>query len=375
MTNPFKFGEEVSGDDFCNREEEIVELCQDIRNSTNVLVYSPRRYGKTSLIKRVISDMSEEGFITVYVDLYPAISKEKFIQIYARAVSRSVTGNVEKLISWMRESIPKLLPKIVVTTDVPTLEFEFDKSEPYAPIFSDLFRAVHNRARALRKPAVVVFDEFQEINNYADDEIEREMRSAFQAHSNVSYIFMGSKRRIMHDMFENPSRPFYRSAKHVPLSKIDEPAFAEFISSKFRSGNYAILDKHVSEILKISECHPFYTQQLCYYVWEQGRAEKTISAKSIESALERLLVAENQAFVNLWDGLTAKQRAVIVAIAKDSPVSVFSNSFLRKHSLGPASSVQKALDRLVHREVLVKENSQYAFEDVFFKRWVLATFL
>ena len=374
-TNPFKFGKEVSGDDFCNREEEIAELTQDIRNSANVLLYSPRRYGKTSLIKRVLEIVSKEGFLTVYIDLYPAITKEKFIEIYARAISKVVQGNVEKVISWIKRMVPKLVPKVVIRGEGSEMEFEFDKSQPYSPILADLFKAVHNRAKSTDKPAVVVFDEFQEINNYPDDEIEREMRSVFQTHSNVSYIYMGSKRHIMQDMFESTNRPFYRSTKHIPLNKISKNAFSEFIVRKFRLGNYTIENECISKILEISECHPFYTQQLCYFLWEQERGTKTVSKESIKSSLNRLLEVENQGFINLWESLSPKQRELVVAITIDNPPSIFSKQFLQKHSLGSTSSIQKAIKKLLQREVLLKENGRYIFEDVFFKRWVLYTFI
>lgn len=373
--NPFKFGTEVSGDDFCNRELEIAELTQDIRNSANVLLYSPRRFGKTSLIKRVLEIVAEEGFLTVYIDLYPAVTKEKFIEIYARAVSMSVKGNMEKVVSWIREAIPKLIPKVVVRTEGFDLEFEFDKSQPYSSIYGDLFQTVHKRTKSMNKRAVVVFDEFQEIRNYPDDEVEREMRSAFQTHSNISYIYMGSKRHIMQDMFENQNRPFYRSAKHIPLQKIDKSVFTEFIFRKFQKGGYSISRESISEILTFSECHPFHTQQLCYYLWDQEAEMKEVTHNSINSVLMRLLEVENQSYVNLWDSFTQKQRELLIAISRDDPSSLFSNEFLQKHLLGTASSIQKAIKLLVRREILLKENGRYIFEDVFFKRWVLATFM
>lgn len=372
--NPFKFGTEVSGEDFCDREEEIAELSQDIRNSTNVLLYSPRRFGKTSLIKQVLKNIVEEDFLTVYVDLFPAITKEKFIETYAGAVSKLATGSKEKVLSWIRKTIPKLVPKLTIRTGGFDLEFEFDKSQSYTPIYTDLFQVVHNQSLMLGKAAVVVFDEFQEINNYTDDEIEREMRSAFQTHSNVSYIFMGSKRHIMQDIFENPGRPFYRSAKYIPLGKISEEAFTPFVTSKFRTGNYDISSETTVEILKLSECHPYYTQQLCYFLWEQEIDTREVSNESIDFALKRLLGIENQSFINLWENLTQKQRQLLVAIAEYGPSSIFSKDFLQKHLLGTASSIQKAVQGLMQREIVSKENGRFVFEDVFFKRWVLATF-
>lgn len=372
--NPFKFGTEVSGEDFCNREEEIAELSQDIRNSANVLLYSPRRFGKTSLIKRVLEVVADEGFLIVYIDLYPAITKERFIEIYARAISKSVQGSATRVLSWIKKTVPRLVPKLVVRAEGFDLEFEYDKSLPYTPIYADLFRAVHEHSMKLNKPAVVVFDEFQEINNYPDDEIEREMRTAFQAHSNVSYIYMGSKRHTLQNIFENPSRPFYRSAKHVPLKKIPGDAFTSFVSAKFRNGGYTASDDSISEILRISDCHPYHTQQLCYFIWEKVAETREVTRESIESALTRLLENENQSYLNLWESFTRKQHQLLVAVGKDSPSSVFSKDFLQRHLLGGSSSVQKAVNLLVRREILLKENGRYLFEDVFFKRWVLDTF-
>ena len=231
MRNPFVYGETVSGDNFCGRALETKELATDVKNGQNVIIFSPRRYGKTSLIKQVLRKAKAQGILTFYVDLYPAINKGKFIEIYAGAISAGIPGII-------------------------------------SPNINDLLCAVDKEAGRQNKSAVVVFDEFQEIANFDDDEIERKMRSVFQNHRNVSYIFMGSKTHLMRDIFNNPNRPFYKSGKHFPLGKIDHEELSLFAKRKFSDQGIVIDDNDLNSILNNTECRPYYFQMLCNVLWD-----------------------------------------------------------------------------------------------------------
>ena len=145
MKNPFVYGEEVSGDSFCNREEEIKEILRDIKNSQNVIIFSPRRYGKTSLIKKVLQ--RARGILTFYVDLYPAINKQKFIEQYASGISKGLTGKKEFILKIIRNLLPSLIPKIVMTDSGEwKFEFNFDRTKKVSPILEDLLQAVNKKA-------------------------------------------------------------------------------------------------------------------------------------------------------------------------------------------------------------------------------------
>lgn len=191
-------------------------------------------------------------------------------------------------------------------------------------------------------------------------------------HESVSYIFMGSKRHLMQELFRNKNRPFYRFGKHFPLGKIPKDEFAVFIQRHFEEMGYQTDLDAIREILHVADDHPYYTQLLCHILWDRKRQEKVIAKEDIYLAVQEVFMREAHAFHDIWDMLPLKSRQLLVALAKeDSPqVRPFSSGFLQKHNLGSASSVQRAITRLLEEEVLEKTNGGYQFTDVFFKRWL-----
>ncbi len=141
MKNPFVYGETVSGDNFCNRKKDIKELSEDIKNGQNIIIFSPRRYGKTSLIKEVLRKTKATGILTFYIDLYPAINKKKFIEIYASAITSGIPGGVRQVVKKIKEYLPRIIPKVVMDDQSFHFEFEFDRSSNISPHMDDLLNA------------------------------------------------------------------------------------------------------------------------------------------------------------------------------------------------------------------------------------------
>ena len=375
MENPFVYGKVVRGKYFADREAEIAELKNDIASSQNVIVFSPRRYGKTSLILEVLDRVKVDGLLTCYIDLFKVTSQETFIAAYAREVARLQGGRIQTMLKKIRDLLPRLVPKVVMKGEKVDLEveFEFDPRADKGPLFDDLFEAVATMSLQTGKKAVVVFDEFQEITGWdVKGQIERQMRTHFQMHESVSYIFMGSKRHLMQELFRNKNRPFYRFGRHFPLGKIPKDEFAVFIQRHFEEMGYQTDLDAIREILHVADDHPYYTQLLCHILWDRKRQEKVIAKEDIYLAVQEVFMREAHAFHDIWDMLPLKSRQLLVALAKeDSPqVRPFSSGFLQKHNLGSASSVQRAITRLLEEEVLEKTNGGYQFTDVFFKRWL-----
>ncbi len=373
MKNPFVYGETVSGENFCNRTREIKELVADIINCQNVIIFSPRRYGKTSLIKQVLRKVKAKGILTFYIDLYPAINKRKFIEIYAGAISTGIPGGVRQIAKKIKEYLPRIIPKVVMDGQSVHFEFEFDRTLNISPHIDDLLVAVKKVADQKKKTAVVVFDEFQEIANFDDDEIERKMRSAFQNHRNISYIFMGSKTHLMRDIFNNPNRPFYKSGKHFPLDKIDQKELSLFAKKKFSDQNIVISRNELNSILNNTECHPYYFQMLCHVLWELCMGSRVITEADVDEALDILISRESSVYVAIWEELTIKQKNLMVALANEEYPEVFSKMFLETYGLGSSSSIQKALKRLVIKELVQQKNGSYVIYDLFFKKWIQCT--
>ena len=373
MKNPFVYGETVTGGNFCNRMQEINELVNDIKNGTNVIIFSPRRYGKTSLINQVLEIAGQKGILSFYIDLYPAINKQKFIEIYSRAIASGLTGKTSRIVKTLKEYLPRIIPKVIMDDQSVHFEFGFDRSGSLSPHVDDLLKAGQKLAEQRKKNVVVVFDEFQEIANFDDQEIERKMRSVFQHHRNVSYIFMGSKTHLMRDIFNNPNRPFYKSGKHFPLKKIDPNELGQFAEKKFKATGINITEYEIKKIIEISECHPYYFQMLSHVLWEIASDGRAVELSDIERAIEILISRESSAYINIWESLTGNQKKLLVALMQETNPEIYSSRFIDKHSLGAPSSLQKATKKLIRMELIQQANGSYEIIDLFFKRWIQHT--
>ena len=371
MKNPFVYGEEVTGDAFWNRTKEIQELSRDIHNGQNVIIFSARRYGKTSLIKTVLEKVRKEGVLTVYVDLYPAITKEKFVEIYAKAVSRSLGKPTQRILDTVKRLFPKLIPKIVIRGEGEAeFEFDYEPRSVFKASLPDLLNAVHKRALEEKKEACVAFDEFQEITNYADDEVEKEMRTVFQSHRNVSYIFLGSKKHLFGKLFQDPNRPFYKSGKHMPLGRLPLSEVKKYVKERFAQGKIKLTQEVLSLIGGRSGGHPYYTQLLCHILWDECLDGKEISEKDVSQDLEKMLERESQVYETILDGLTQTQKNLLIALSSEPKAQIFSSPFLSRFHLGSASSIQRAFQGLIERDILDKENDHVIFQDPFFSPWL-----
>jgi hypothetical protein len=371
MKNPFVYGEEVTGDAFWNRTKEIQELTRDIHNGQNVIIFSARRYGKTSFIKTVLEKVRKEGVLTIYVDLYPAITKEKFVEIYAKAVSRSLGKPTQRILDTVKRLFPKLIPKIVIRGEGEAeLEFDYEPRSVFKASLPDLLNAVHKRAQEEKKDACVAFDEFQEITNYADDEVEKEMRTVFQSHRNVSYIFLGSKKHLFGKLFQDPNRPFYKSGKHMPLGRLPLPEVKKYVKERFAQGKIRLTQEVLSLIGERSGGHPYYTQLLCHIFWDECLDKKGITEKDVDQGLEKMLERERQVYQTILDDLTQTQKNLLIALSSEPKAQIFSSQFLTRFHLGSASSVQRAFQGLIEKDLLDRENDHLVFQDPFFALWL-----
>jgi AAA+ ATPase superfamily predicted ATPase len=197
--NPFIYGGRVSGDAFCNRESEIRELLEDIRGRQHVIIYSQRRFGKTSLVWKILEEIQEEGIIPVYADLYPISTLGEFIEEYAKAIARTLSM-YEKAKMLMRELFSRLhLSMGIDTAGNPQWSVGFDRSRE-SETFDEVVSSMENYLKRKGKYGVVVFDEFQQITETNGEKTERRLRSAIQSHEHISYLFVGSKRHLLLDL-------------------------------------------------------------------------------------------------------------------------------------------------------------------------------
>lgn len=373
MDNPFYYGEEVGKPYFTNRQEEIKDLVKDLSRGQNVIIYSPRRYGKTSLIKQVLSVLDRQGLLTFYINLYAATSKRKFVDVYARAIALGTKGKLDQIVSHIKDLLPRMLPKVVLKGEgIPEFEFEYDKKPAsMTPVLEDLYEAVEKYAVKKNKRAVVAFDEFQEILNLEDEEVERSMRGVIQGHKETGYVFMGSQRHMMQKLFNDAERPFYKSGRMFPLGKIGSQEFSTFIRERFEEGNIEIDQQMIEEVLKVSECHPYYTQMLCSVLWDRNLEKGIITMEGIAHAVEELISRESYVYTTIWDGISAKRKLLLEALSLEGGEKIYSKEFISDFDLGSTTHVQKAIKYFEVNGIIYREDGRLLFSDMFFKQWIL----
>jgi len=373
MKNPFVYGKEVSGDSFCDREEETKELCRDIFNSQNVIVFSQRRFGKTSLLKKVLDKCQRGGILAIYVDLYPVLTEEDFVRLYGKVIVETIYGKFTKKL----KDISRIFTRIRPTVSVDNLgnyswSIDVNKSE-ILPSLGDVLESVERYSKFKKKKVVVCFDEFQQISLFKTDKVQKMMRSSFQKHKNISYIFMGSKKHLIFDIFNNPSKPFYKSGKSFPLCKIKDKELLKFAQHKFKQSGKAISRELLSEVIKECETHPYYFQYLCHIIWERTVDRKNIESQDFVESRDLLLERASSTYEACWDSLTIRQRQALMALAKTlAGEQIFSHEYLQKHNLGSASTLQRILQSLRDKDLVDKEKNKYSIIDVFFKKWIFA---
>lgn len=368
MSNPFKIGEVVKGEYFCNRRQEIETLLGYIEGAQNVFIYSPRRFGKTSLIKVVLEEAVRLfDAVTVYVDVQRATSPAQFVEVYSAAISEAFLTRKEKI-----ERIAAIFRRVV-----PSFEFDEDGSIRMSFDFSrtrrgleraedEVYNLPQNIAESSAKRVVVVFDEFQEIASFDGKAFEKRLRSYIQHHSDVCYVFMGSRTHVIVDMFSDAGRAFYKSALVFPLHPIPETEMVSFLEKRFVAGGKQISNKLARETVDISRNIPYYVQMLSSYVWL--RTVDVVGHEDIKNGIEDILKNQNELFTSWFESLTMHQRAVLKALAHID--EIFSNDTRQEHSLGSAASVQTSLKALIKNALVVKEDKRYVITDPFFEAWL-----
>jgi uncharacterized protein len=374
--NPFNFGDLALDESFTDREAELRELEADIRNGQNVVVFAPRRYGKTSLVWRASEELVRRDRVLIaQVDLMRTATKEQLAAKLAQALYEQVATPLDRVRERTAEIFRGLRIRPVMTVDAydGSLGFSFAAGHSKDDVDATLERLLELPAElaAERKRRVaLVFDEFQQVIEL-DPGLPALMRAVFQSQPDVSHVYLGSKRSLMAELFNNENEPFWRSAKHIELGPIPAESFARFIAERFAATEKQAPPDVVDAVLAITRGHPYGTQELCYALWEETPADGAATPAALDAALVHVLRSENAYFTHVWDGVSRTQRLLLQALAVDPPQAATSEEYRRRHGLPAPSSVQRALDALVSAELVARERAGvYRIAEPFLAEWV-----
>jgi len=358
IKNPFKFGSVVDGAYFTNREEEISKVSSILKSENHLIIISPRRFGKTSLIKKVTNTIKRP---TIYLDLQLVTSPEDLTaQLLKKLHYHYPLENLKQFIKSFR-----ILPTISLNPLSSEIDISFQPVQSVSVLIEDVFNLIENISKK-RKKIIVVLDEFQEIKNIAKG-LDKKLRSTIQHHQKVNYVFLGSQESLMRDIFEKKKSPFYHFGYLMNLNKIPYPEFFNYLSKGFsKISNRA--EEISNEILAFTNAHPYYTQQLAFTSFEVF-LKKNTESKVVEKSINEIVRTHDNDFERLWRTLNRTDMKVLIGLTQ-TEVSPLSNEFNVKNRIGSSSTIFSSIKRLQEKGIVIKAETKYEIDDPFFKTWI-----
>lgn len=369
MNPPFQYGKLAEGFSFVNRVKEKKTLKRNLSTGINTMLISPRRLGKSSLVKAAMAELKEENSSVkvCFIDAFTIKSEEEFYQTFAREVVKAVGSKWESWVSTAKKFLTAFSPKISIGAD-PTTDFSVGLEWRTAKENElDLLNLPEKIAQAKKIKLIVCIDEFQNLAKLKDyDSLEQKMRSVWQHQQNVTYCLYGSKRHMMMDIFNSSSKPFYRFGQIMFLSKIAEKEWVGFIVKAFTTTGKSISKELALKLVRMVDAHSWYVQQLAYFVW--SLTESKVSQKALEQAIEQVIDANLPLYQSECDALTASQLNLLIAIVCNEP-QLTAVETLDKYSIGTPQNVSKNKKMLQSRDVVEKSKDGFTFLDPVFRRW------
>ena len=370
--NPFQFGALALDESFTDREAEIAELRADVRNGQDVVVFAPRRYGKSSLVWRAAQELARDRVLVASVDLMTAPTPAKLAEKLARAIHDDIASPLLRARERLRIfGDLKVTPTITVDAQTGAPSFSFSVTERAEDIDATIERLLElpGELGAERKRQVaLVLDEFQEVVDI-DPKLPRLMRAVFQQQPEVAHVYLGSKRHMLRRIFSDENEPFWRSAKQMELGVIEPEKFAPFITRQFERSGRFVSPEAVAAILEATGGHPYATQELCYFAWQEVGAEERAEAADVEAALGRVLRSEHAHFSLLWERASSVQRLLLAELARE-PGRPLSADYRNRHNLPGPSTVQRAVEMLERGELVARDRGRVRIVEPFLAAWL-----
>lgn len=367
--SPFIYGTTVSTGAFTNREHEVDRLMKNLMSGINTTIISPRRWGKSSLVEKVVAEINkkEKNTKTVVIDLFGVGGTEEFLEIFAREVIKASTTKWQEWMNTGKDFFKRLIPKLSIGVDPFNdfrLSFDWNELEKYS---DEILNLPENIANSRNVKFIICLDEFQNLSNFSNYEVfEKKLRAAWQRQKNVTYCLYGSKRHMMTEIFNNPSKPFYRFGDIMLLGRIETRKWVSFIMQKFKSTGKNISESTANVIPAVMKNHSWYVQQLSHYVW--NLTQKRATMEEVNAALEELINANSPLYQREVEILSSTQLNLLKAVASGE-TRLTAASTMQKYMLGTPRNVSKNKRILINNDVIQDGDENYEFVDPAFELW------
>lgn len=368
VINPFVISGYISPEFFCDREDESERIIKAIRSGRNLTLISLRRMGKTGLLKHVKHKLESKSktWSVIYADLLPTMNGNDLLTTISNALIRA-GKNEKNFLEKMLSALSALRPSLTIDqfTGQPSLELKAESSAMMQTGLDQILDLINGINRNL----VFMFDEFQQISNYPEKNIEHVLRTIIQSYPAVHFIFSGSSRHMLENMFMSAGKPFYRSTELMYLERIDPSEYRKFIINNFEKEGTTIDNEAIKLIFEWTRLHTWYVQYVCNKLFESG--EKEVNSTVVNKTFLQILTESEPEYINYRNLTTVQQFKLLKALASEKGVEMpTSGKFINKYDLTSPSSVKTSLKSLSEKEMIMNENGRWLVYDVFFSRWL-----
>ena len=371
LNNPFVIGNYAGEHYFCDRIFESKELIDNILNSRNTVLVSNRRIGKTGLICHCFEQAEiKKNYNIFFVDILATVSLQEFVLALGKEIIRNLKPKSRKFFDYLKNIFVSLRGgfKIDTMTGEPSFEISMGDIDSPETTLDEIFKYLN----ASEKPCIVAIDEFQQIGQYPEKNVEALLRTKIQHCPNCNFIFAGSEADILINMFNSPDKPFYKSATFMHIGKIDFDKYAEFAIGLFEENKKKITKEFVATAYNSVDGVTLYIQFIMNELYQIVPQNKEVTQQLYDTALTTLLNKQSFVYINMLADMTTNQKEVLFALAKDgNAAEVTSSSFINRYNLKSASSVQSSLKGLITKKIVAKEDGNYVISDRLFRLWLL----
>lgn len=368
--NPFIVTGRIEPEYFCDRVEESARLVRSLTNGNNMVVISPRRMGKTGLI-RFCYDKPEirDEYYTFFIDILHTSSLREFTYLLGREIYETLLPRSRKMAGLFLRTIKSISGKFGFDplTGLPAFNVELGDIERPEYTLEEIFSYL----ASADKPCIVAIDEFQQVAKYPEKNIEALLRTHIQKIRNSNFIFAGSERHMMQEMFLSASRPFYHSADMLELRAIAREIYVPFIVGHFENRNRRIAAADVEKVYDLFKGHTFYIQKTFNEAFADTPSGGECTIGTIRTAIEGMIAANDTIFREILSNIPEKQKELLYAIAKDGEAErITSAEFIKRHHLFSASSVQSATKKLLEKDIITEIGKVFSVTDKLFAMWI-----
>ena len=378
MMNPFYITGDIPDKYFCDREKETEWLLNKVKNRAHILLTSPRRMGKTQLIYHLYETPEVKNqYYTFYTDIFPTTSLHEMVLLLSKEIYRVLVPRGKAALDRFLASLHSLKGSFGYdpVTGAPSFDVKLGDIHSPALTLEEIFNYLENADR----PCIFAIDEFQQITHFPEKNVEALLRSYVQHTNNCLFIYAGSNRHILENMFHSPAKPFYNSTEQLYLDRIPREKYIAFAQRMFSEGGITLSIEAATYAYDTFEGHTYYVHNLFHNTFSFAQGKKIISVDDMKSVLLNLLEEKRHSFSSLMNQLNYQQKEIIIALAKDGKATgLTSAAFIKKHALKSPSSVQFAISTLLDKQIVTYENEGrskwFMISDRFLSEWIRNTY-